>query len=60
MHKLLGPFLFLLLFGSCAALAIMQTEDAQRCAPVCAPHVYASVTAKGECVCNTNQIVKGE
>jgi hypothetical protein len=58
MHKLLGPFLFLLLFGSCAALAIMQTEDAQRCAPVCAPHVYAGKVVNGQCACNMNQILK--
>jgi hypothetical protein len=60
MRDFLGPILFLVFFGSCASLAIMEDNDRQRCTPVCLPHAYAKVTAKGECVCNLNQIVKGE
>ena len=58
MRDLLGTFLFLVLFGSCACVVIQTTEDRQRCAPLCAPYDYAKVTAQGECVCNITQVIK--
>ncbi len=60
MRDALGIFLFLLFFGSCSCIVVQSVEDRQRCEPMCAPHAYASVTAHGECVCNLNQLVKGE
>ncbi len=60
MRDFLGPILFLLMFGACATSVILDDMNRGRCTPVCAPHAYAGKVVGGQCVCNTNQIVKGE
>ena len=60
MRDWLGIFLCLAMFGSCSCIVVQSVEDRQRCEPVCAPYAYAKVTAHGACVCNLNQLVKGE
>lgn len=51
--------LFILGFAGCTGVIILESNDRERCEPICIPYAYARyVNAQGECVCDTTKIVR--